>query len=88
MINNINCNNVGGINPNGVQKQPSKSVDKRGDVSDATVQVKYDSLVSQAADSDVDVQGVQKARQLMQAGQLDTPENIREAATNMVQYGI
>lgn len=31
---------------------------------------------------------VEKAQQLMAAGQLDTPENIQQAADNIVEFGI
>lgn len=87
MINNINSNNIASTGPKGLQKRPVKSLSGSSEEADATIQVQYDSLVSRAVDSDVDVQGVEKAKKLILSGQLDTPENIREAATNIVQYG-
>ena len=87
MINNINTSNIAGMNAKDLQKRPAGKP-TRGEESDVTVQVKYDSLVSRAVDSDVDAQAVEKAREIVNNGQLDTPDNIREAATNIVQYGI
>ncbi len=87
MINNINSNIVG-LGAKEMQKRPSARVGSEAPASDVSVQVQYDSLVTKAMDSDVDVQAVERAKELLSSGQLDTPENIREAATNMVQYGI
>lgn len=87
MINNVNSSNIAGVNAKDIQQRPSGKP-ARGEESDVTVQVQYDSLVSQAVDSDVDAQAVEKAKEIIDSGQLDTPENIREAATNIVQYGV
>ncbi len=56
---------------------------------DVSVQVNYASLIDKAAQEPKDgVQRVQQARELLLSGQLESPENIREAAENIVEYGI
>lgn len=57
--------------------------------SDATLQVNFADLINQAARAaETDADAVQKARELLQSGQLTTPENIRSAAQNIVTFGI
>jgi hypothetical protein len=56
---------------------------------DVSVQVNYASLIDQAmqapeADDDV----VATARELLLSGQLESPENIRAAAENIIDFGI
>jgi hypothetical protein len=57
--------------------------------SDATVQVNFADLIDQAVQTaETDADAVPKARELLQSGQLTTPENIRSAAQNIVTFGI
>ncbi len=56
---------------------------------DATLQVNFADLINQAVQAaEADADAVQKARELLQSGQLTTPENIRSAAQNIVTFGI
>ncbi|MCU0918140.1 MAG: hypothetical protein MUC88_26790 [Planctomycetes bacterium] len=56
---------------------------------DATLQVNFADLISRAIQgSETETDAVQKARQLLQSGQLTSPENIRSAAVNIVTFGI
>ncbi|MBL7187282.1 MAG: hypothetical protein ISS70_13255 [Phycisphaerae bacterium] len=56
---------------------------------DVSVQVKYASLIDKAVQEPKgDAQRVEQARKLLLSGQLESPENIREAAENIVKYGI
>ena len=41
-----------------------------------------------AASENNDSKAVQRARQLLLSGQLDTPKNIEKAAQNILKYGI
>ena len=56
---------------------------------DVSVQVNYASLIDKAMQEPKEsAQRVQEARELLLSGQLESPENIREAAENIVKYGI
>ena len=53
------------------------------------VQVDYASLIDKAVQQPKDdAERIQQARELLLSGQLESPENIREAAENIVEYGI
>jgi hypothetical protein len=57
--------------------------------SDATVQVTFAALINQALQaSETQPDAVQRARALLQSGQLTSLQNIRSAAQNIVAYGI
>lgn len=59
------------------------------DESDATLQVNFADLINQAIqESETEKDAVQKARALLQSGQLTSLENIRSAAENIVTFGI
>jgi hypothetical protein len=56
---------------------------------DVSVQVNYASLIDKAVQEPKGgAQRVEQARKLLLSGQLESPENIREAAENIVKYGI
>ena len=56
---------------------------------DASLQVNYAALISTAMlEPADDTEVVQAAKELLLSGKLDTPENIREAADNIITYGI
>jgi hypothetical protein len=56
---------------------------------DATLQINFDHLIEQANKIPTDdTNAVQKARQLLQSGQLDNPSNIKEAAENILKFGV
>jgi len=56
---------------------------------DASLQVDYASLISQATQiPDKDDKAVQRAQELLQTGQLESPEIIREAAENVIKSGV
>ena len=69
------------------QPKPARAIpDNDADVS---VQVNYASLIDKAMQEPKDdAERVQQARELLLSGQLESPENIREAAENIVEYGI
>jgi len=53
------------------------------------VQVDYGSLIEKAMqEPQTDAQIVQKARYLLMSGELESPERIRKAAENIVEFGI
>ena len=56
---------------------------------DVSVQVDYASFIDAAMKiPKTDSQAVVKARQLLLSGQLESPENIRKAAENIITLGI
>ena len=56
---------------------------------DATLQIQYAPLVAEAMKaSDSDLEAVQRAKELLATGQLDTVENIRQAAQELADYGV
>ena len=56
---------------------------------DATLQIDNARLIEQATNSQpTDTDAVQKAKELMQSGQLDNPANIKEAAANIIKFGV
>ncbi len=56
---------------------------------DVSVQVNYASLIDKAVqEPEGEAQRVQQARELLLSGQLESPENIQDAAENIVKYGV
>ena len=59
------------------------------DRSDATLQADFADWINQAIQaSETETDAVQKARGLLESGQLTSLENIRSAAENIVSFGI
>jgi hypothetical protein len=88
MIDRIDTNQPlieSGVSPG--QANPPRALPKSG--ADVSVQVDYASLIELATQlPQDDAQRVEKARELLLSGRLDTPQNIREAAENIVKFGI
>ncbi|MHC4572520.1 MAG: hypothetical protein ACYS76_00060 [Planctomycetota bacterium] len=85
------------IDINGIQdfweKPLSKQLDSARDPSnndlDASLLVTYASLIDKAAQiPDADSKAVPEAQELLLSGQLESAENIRAAAENIVEFGI
>ena len=89
MIERINNNQVPDIFKELSAKQPGPSRDPANKQVDASLQVTYDSLIEKAQQiPPEDANAVQRARRILLSGQLDSPENIRAAAENIVRFGI
>ncbi len=89
MIERINNNQVPDIFKEFSAKQPGSSGGSANKQVDASLQVTYDSLIEKAQQiPSEDPNAVQRARQILLSGQLDSPENIRAAAENIVRFGI
>ncbi len=88
MINNV-TNNVGqAVGKTSLPHPDSASMRPPSD-SDATIQVQFAEILSQAKQAaEADNDAVKKARELLLSGQLTTPENIRAAAENILNFGI
>jgi len=56
---------------------------------DASLRVDYASLIDKAVQiPEADSAAVQRARELLLSGELESPENIRKAAENITRFGI
>ncbi len=76
---------VGKLSP----KQPDSPKAPVDNSADASLQADYASLISRATQiPEADTKIVRKAQELLQSGQLESPENIREAAENIIKHGI
>ncbi len=85
-IDNIQIQNILQSQSN-TQPTPKKA-DNNNDV-DASLQADFAALIDQAAKaSDTDANAVKQAEQLLASGQLDSPENITQAAKNIIDFGI
>ncbi len=87
MINNITPNTPG----SGLE--PSRKTDPAGpeptDTSDAAVRSEYASIINKSLETDeIDLEAVQKAQEALDAGLLDTTESAKDAADNILRYGI
>ena len=59
------------------------------DTSDATIRSEYASIINKSLENEeLDLQAVQKAREALDAGLIDTLENAKDAADNILRYGI
>ena len=56
---------------------------------DVSLQVDYASLIEKAAQQpETDAQIVQRAREMLLSGRLESPQNVRKAAESIVKFGI
>ena len=88
MIEKININRSL-IEPGSPSGQPRSPGALPGNDMDVDIQVDYGSLIEKAMqEPQTDAQAVQKARDLLLSGELESPEHIRKAAKNIVEFGI
>jgi hypothetical protein len=89
MIEKIDKNQISGILKESSSRQPGLPKNSESDQADASLQISYDSLIEKTKQlPKEDIDAVQKARQLLLSGQLDSPENIRAAAEAIIKFGI
>jgi hypothetical protein len=89
MIDEVDTNQIRDF----LEKSPSRPPNSAGALpnndADVSVEVNYASLIDNAVQSpQTDTQAVQRARELLLSGQLESTENVREAAENIVNFGI
>lgn len=89
MIDKINNNRIPDVLRDAVAKSqncPRSSDDANADV---LLQVSHEALIDKAQQPPAeDETAVERARQLLLSGQLDSPENIRKAAENILKFGV
>ena len=89
MIDKINNNQVKNALQGAFPKQPELSRASANDQNVDSLQVNYKSLIEKAGQlPQEDDKAVQRARELLLSGQLESPENIRAAAENIIKFGI
>jgi len=72
--------------PSKLQDTPKAPVNNSAD---ASLQVDYASLISQATEiPETDTKTIQKAQELLQSGQLESREIIAEAVEDIIESGI
>jgi hypothetical protein len=70
-------------------RQPNSAGALPDNDKDVSVQVDYGALIDKAIQRpQKDTQLVQQARKLLLSGQLESDQNIREAAQNILKFGI
>jgi hypothetical protein len=88
MIDKININQITDYF-DGSKAGQNRSKAVSNNQADATLQINYARLIEQAINSrPTDAEAVQKAKELIQSGQLDNPANIKEAAANIIKFGV
>jgi coenzyme F420-reducing hydrogenase gamma subunit len=89
MIEKIDSNKIQDFLEKAASAQPNPAGNIPNKEADVSVQVDYAVLIDKAMQvPETDAAAVERARQLLQAGRLETIENIREAAENIVKFGI
>ena len=89
MIEKVNNNQINNFLEKMPSKQPSPPAAASGNDADVSVRVDYASFIDAAMQTPkTDSQAVEKARQLLLSGQLESPENIKQAAENIITFGI
>ena len=89
MIDKINNGQIADIYKDASKRQVPCSQSSGGNHADASLQVSYEFLLEQAKQEPVnDADVVQRARHMLMSGELNSPENIRKAAENLLKYGV
>ena len=89
MIDKINTSHLQDALANAVAKQTRNTDQDPGRTADASLQADYTALIKEASTVwNQDEVRLQKAKELLNSGQLDSPENIRQAAQNIAQFDI
>jgi hypothetical protein len=89
MIDKVNTSQLQDILANAAAKQANTARSGKSTSADASLQADYSELIKQASNASPDEQArLQQAKELFESGQLETLENIRQAAENMAKYGV
>jgi len=89
MIDKINNNPIQDHLDGPTPGQSGRAKPAANEQADATLQIDFGRLIEQAVKMPpADKDAVQKAKELLQSGRLDNPENIKEAAQNIIKFGL
>ena len=89
MIEKINNNNIQNILGQSLPMQSGQAEAVPNKNEDASLQVDYAALIDKAIHAQQsDTEAVQRAKELLKTGQLESSQNIRSAAKNIIELGI
>ncbi|MFC1738778.1 hypothetical protein ACFL1G_07005 [Planctomycetota bacterium] len=88
MIDKIDPSQIQDFVENTLPKQSGSAKADSSEETDASLQAKYASIIAEAQNQQADSSAVQRAKELLMNGQLESPENIRKTAENIITYGI
>lgn len=89
MIDKINNNKIPDLVENPPASQQKQAEKTEAENIEVSLQVDHAPLIEKAMQADTtDTNAVEQAKQLLESGQLDDPENIRSAAANILKFGI
>ena len=89
MIEKVDTNQIQGFLEKSSSRQPNSAAALTGNDADVSVQVDYASFIDRAMQTpQTDTKTVQRARELLLSGQLESSENIRKAAKNIIEFSI
>ncbi len=89
MIEKITNNNLQNIlgQASPVQSASAEAVPNKNE--DASLQVDYAAIIDKAMQAQQsDAEAVQRAKELLKTGELESPQNIQAAAENIIELGI
>jgi len=70
-------------------RRPNAAADPPNNDADVSLQLNYASFIDEAVQTpQTNTEAVQQAQELLMAGQLESPQNIRAAAENILKFGI
>ncbi len=88
MIEKINSGFIQDV-PENLLKQHSPARPPVGGDADASLHVDYASLIERAVQNqETDAAAIERAKKLLLSGELESPLNIRNAAENIVRFGV
>ncbi len=89
MIDKVNTSQLQDIMANAFAKEARNTEPGQNHPADASLQADYAALIKQASAACTDDNtNLQKAKELLNTGKLDTPENINQAARNITRFGV
>jgi len=89
MIDRIDARQIQDLTQNPSPNQPGSSKTAPNNSTDVSLQVDYAHLINQATQiPQTNIEAVQQAQELLQSGQLESQQSIREAVENIIESGI
>ncbi|MCD4831043.1 MAG: hypothetical protein K8R02_04445 [Anaerohalosphaeraceae bacterium] len=89
MIERINNNQMPDMGKESSSPKSKPAAGSINNAADASLEVSYASLIEKAKSPQPEnIDAVERAKQLLMSGQLDSPENIRATAEKIIEFGI
>ena len=89
MIEKVNTKQIQGLMEKSSSRQPNSAAALPGNDEDVSVQVNYASFIDRAMQTpQTDSKAIERARELLLSGQLESPENFKRAAKKILTCGI